>query len=119
MSIFKPSNSSFSCCMVPHAGPMAREALEAIGMPLDGDSIQIDLRDGLLTVNGKPTSQADASLVYNAWRCDPRIGPEPHEELVSHMRRAIVIRRMLNMTEGGPADAWPHDRCRVPGSVLN
>ena len=87
-------------------GPMARDALAAIGLPSEVDRIVIEIRDSSITVNGAPASSADASLVYNASRCDPHdFAEELHENLVSHMRRAIIIRRMLNVIEGGPDHA--------------
>ncbi|MGE7152395.1 hypothetical protein ACQKJ1_01470 [Methylorubrum rhodesianum] len=62
----------------PHAGPLAREALSAIGQPSAVEGITIELYAGAYTLNGAAVSEADASLVYNASRCDPhRFGPEP------------------------------------------
>jgi hypothetical protein len=86
----------------PFPGPVAREALEAIGLPGDVERLVIEVQDRWITVNGTPATESDASLVYNAWRCDPHpFRDDPSEMLVQHMRRAITIRRMLTVPVAG------------------
>lgn len=80
-------------------GPMARDALRAIGHPSNVDEIRIELAGDDYTLNGKPVTQADANLVWKAWLCDPkRFAEDATEDLIDHMRRAIIIRRLLGGT---------------------
>ncbi|SFU94646.1 hypothetical protein SAMN02799643_03377 [Methylobacterium sp. UNCCL125] len=80
-------------------GPMARDALDAIGRPSDVEEIRIEQVGDDYTLDGKPVSRADADLVWNAWRCDPkRFSEDASEELVIYMRRAITLRRLLGGT---------------------
>lgn len=80
-------------------GVMARAALDAIGRPSDVQEISIESVGGDYSLNGKPVPKADADLVYNAWRCDPkRFSEDASERLIHHMRRAITIRRLLGGT---------------------
>ncbi|AWI88708.1 hypothetical protein C0214_10855 [Methylobacterium sp. DM1] len=97
-----------ACWIQPNPGPLAREALDAIGLPSDVTEIRIemsgDASGNRLSVNGRPVTPADALLVRNAAVCDPvRIGPEPHPSDVRFVRRALTIRRLLNVAEGGEA----------------
>lgn len=80
-------------------GPMARDALDAIGCPSDVDKISIEWVGDDYTLSGRPVLPADAGLVYNAWRCDPkRFSEEAPERLIDHMRRSIIVRRLLGGT---------------------
>lgn len=82
-------------------GPLAREALDVIGLPSDVTQVNIELRGNVVTVNGRVTTPADATLVRNAFLCDPRrFGPEPRERDVEFVKRSLVIRRMLNVPAG-------------------
>lgn len=97
-----------ACWVQPNPGPLAREALDAIGLPSDVSEICIemsgDASGNRLTVNGHAVTPADALLVRNAAVCDPgRIGPEPTEREVEYVRRSLTIRRLLNGAEGGEA----------------
>lgn len=90
-------------CATP--GPLAREALDVIGLPSDVPEVRIELRGNLVTVNGRLVTPADATLVRNAVVCDPRrFGPEPHERDVEFVRRSLVIRRLLNVPAGAKGD---------------
>jgi hypothetical protein len=80
-------------------GPMARDALGAIGHRSDVEAIRIEATGGEYTLNREPVSKSDADLVFNAWRCDPkRFSEDASEKLIEHMRRAITVRRLLGGT---------------------
>ncbi|TXM65383.1 hypothetical protein FV226_25120 [Methylobacterium sp. WL12] len=74
-------------------GPIAREALEAIGLPSDGDEIRIEARGDVVTVNRARVTQGDAVIVYCAWHCTPNdFREDPSEEFVHQVRHAITVR---------------------------
>lgn len=85
----------------PRPGPLARAAVKAIGAPWNDGELRIEMsgnRTGnRLSVNGHPVVRRDATLVRDASACDPvRIGPDPDPWAVAFVRRAIIIRRLLN-----------------------
>lgn len=86
----------------PNPGPLARAAVEAIGVPWNEVELRIEMsgyRTGnQLSVNGCRVPRRDATLVRDASACDPvRIGPEPDPWTVAFIKRALVIRRLLNL----------------------
>lgn len=96
------ANGSF---VSPNPGPLAREALDVIGLPSDVEEVRIELRGSLVTVNGRLVTPADATLVRNAVVCDPHpFRDEPHERDLEFVRRALVIRRMLNVPAGAEGE---------------
>ncbi|SOR30671.1 protein of unknown function [Methylorubrum extorquens] len=95
-------NGTFVC---PDPGPLAREALDVIGLPSDVPEVRIELRTNLVTVNGRRVTPADATLVRNAVVCDPHpSGPEPRERDLEFVRRALVIRALLNVPAGAEGE---------------
>ena len=95
-------DGTFVC---PDPGPFAREALDVIGLPSDVPEVRIELRGSLVTVNGRLVTPADATLVRNAVVCDPHpFRDEPHERDVEFVRRALVIRGLLNVPAGAKGD---------------
>lgn len=96
------------CWLQPNPGPLAREALDAIGLPSDVTEIRIemsgDASGNRLTVNGHAVTPADALLVRNAAVCDPHpFRDDPRERDLEFVRRALTIRRLLHVAEGGEA----------------
>lgn len=105
MPRIRPPLVDSSTWIAHEAGPIARDALDAIGRPYEGGDIQIDVVGEHFTLNGVPVTQADASLVYQAWQCDPaHHSPEPAKHLVDDVRRAITIRRMLALALAGTGE---------------
>ena len=91
-------NGSFVCS---NSGPLAREALDVIGLPGDVEEVRIELRDRVVTVNGRLVTPADATLVRNAVLCDDHpFRPEPRQRDIEFVRRCLVIRALLNVPAG-------------------
>lgn len=90
----------------PNPGPLARAAVEAIGAPWYVAELRVEMSGPVtsnrMSVNGCPVPLRDATLVISAAACDPvLIGPEPNPWDIAFMKRAIIIRRLLNI--GGVA----------------
>ncbi|WP_342163117.1 hypothetical protein [Methylobacterium sp. SD21] len=85
----------------PNPGPLARAAVEAIGAPWYVAELRVEMSGPVtgnrMSVNGCPVPLRDATLVISAAACDPvLIGPEPNPWDIAFMKRAIIIRRLLN-----------------------
>jgi len=92
MAVVMPGEMS-SLWVASINGPIAREALEAIGLPSDGEEIRIGTQGDVVTVNGARVTQGDAVIVYCAWHCTPNdFREDPSEEFVRQVRHAIAVR---------------------------
>jgi hypothetical protein len=91
MTVVVPLPSSL--WVAHHIGPIAKEALEAVGIPSDGEEIRIEAKGDVFTINGVKVAPGDVTLVYCAWHCEPNdLREDPSEDFVRQVRHVIAVR---------------------------